>query len=251
MALLLPSSSSWYICVRACVHARVRVSYMYFYVLSIQVPYKYNQTQLASGWGDPSNIIKHPKDGHYYAAIWNRNQVGLQAPGICMMRTNNLMDPSSCNLSPTPSPGCPPQTEDLLLPLCASLCARLSPCHHVLLSTCFPVSLFPCFPVLSPSLSFSPLLSLSLSLSLSLFPLTVLRSPDAVRALQGKGGTAKRTQNRWERRLTRWTQEPKPTTSARSPTFLQGAASPSKGRSKGARQQASSGATTLRSLSSP
>ena len=31
----------------------------------------------------------------YYAAVWNRHQVGLQAPGICMMRTNNLLDPSS------------------------------------------------------------------------------------------------------------------------------------------------------------
>jgi len=59
------------------------------------VPYKYNQSQLAYGWGDPSNILKHPSDGLYYAAIWNRNQVGLQSPGICMMRTANLMDPSS------------------------------------------------------------------------------------------------------------------------------------------------------------
>eukprot|EP01051_Picozoa_sp_SAG22_P011813 SAG22_NODE_1170_length_5261_cov_96.345796_4_plen_414_part_00 len=59
------------------------------------VPYKYRQDQLASGWGDPSNIILHPTDGHYYAAIWNRHQVGLQAPGICMMRTNHLLDPAS------------------------------------------------------------------------------------------------------------------------------------------------------------
>lgn len=63
--------------------------------LVASVPYEYNQTQPASGWGDPSNILKHPKDGYYYAAIWNRNQVGLQAPGICMMRTNDLTDPSS------------------------------------------------------------------------------------------------------------------------------------------------------------
>ena len=27
------------------------------------VPYGYNQSQLAYGWGDPSNIVKHPKDG--------------------------------------------------------------------------------------------------------------------------------------------------------------------------------------------
>lgn len=59
------------------------------------VPYKYQQSQLASGWGDPSNILLNPKDGYYYAAIWNRNQVGLQAPGICVMRTNHLLDPAS------------------------------------------------------------------------------------------------------------------------------------------------------------
>ena len=39
------------------------------------VPYKYNADQLAYGWGDPSNIVKHPKDGHYYVAVWNRNKV--------------------------------------------------------------------------------------------------------------------------------------------------------------------------------
>ena len=27
------------------------------------VPYKYTANQLAYGWGDPSNIMKHPKDG--------------------------------------------------------------------------------------------------------------------------------------------------------------------------------------------
>jgi hypothetical protein len=59
------------------------------------VPYRYNQSQMASGWGDPSNIMKHPSDGHYYAAIWNRHQTGLQAPGICMMRSNHLLDPKS------------------------------------------------------------------------------------------------------------------------------------------------------------
>ena len=57
------------------------------------VPYGYNESQLASGWGDPSNIIL--KDGFFYAAIWNRNVVGLQAPGVCMMRTADLADPSS------------------------------------------------------------------------------------------------------------------------------------------------------------
>jgi hypothetical protein len=59
------------------------------------VPYKYNVSALANGWGDPTNIVRHPYDGYYYVAAWNRNQVGLQAPGVCMMRTSSLMDPSS------------------------------------------------------------------------------------------------------------------------------------------------------------
>lgn len=57
------------------------------------MPYGYNESQLAYGWGDPSNILKHPKDGYYYAAMWNRNQVGLQAPGICMMRESTSSPP--------------------------------------------------------------------------------------------------------------------------------------------------------------
>ena len=59
------------------------------------VPYGYNQSQPAYGWGDPSNIVKHPEEPFYYAAIWNRNQVGLQPPGICMMRTADLTDPAA------------------------------------------------------------------------------------------------------------------------------------------------------------
>jgi hypothetical protein len=59
------------------------------------VPYVYNHSLTAYGWGDPSNIVKHPRDGFYYVAMWNRNQVGLQEPGICIARTNNLVDPTS------------------------------------------------------------------------------------------------------------------------------------------------------------
>ena len=59
------------------------------------VPYKYNQSQPASGWGDLSNILKSPKDGYYYVALWNKHTVGLQQPGICMMRSNNLVEPTS------------------------------------------------------------------------------------------------------------------------------------------------------------
>jgi hypothetical protein len=59
------------------------------------VPYTYNESYMAYRWGDPSNIFRNPSDGYYYATVWNRNQVGLQSPGICVMRTNNLMDPKS------------------------------------------------------------------------------------------------------------------------------------------------------------
>jgi len=59
------------------------------------VPYGYNQSQLAYGWGDPSNIVAGRGDGFFYAAVWNRNQVGLQAPGVCMMRTASLLSPAS------------------------------------------------------------------------------------------------------------------------------------------------------------
>ena len=57
------------------------------------VPYTFNQSQLASGWGDPSNFVE--RDGFYYFGALNRNQVGLQASGICFARTADLMDPSS------------------------------------------------------------------------------------------------------------------------------------------------------------
>lgn len=58
------------------------------------VPYTYNASQLAYGWGDPSNVLFRD-DGFYYAAVWNRNAVGLQAPGVCIMRTADVTDPSS------------------------------------------------------------------------------------------------------------------------------------------------------------
>jgi len=63
--------------------------------LVMAVPYEFNQTQPASGWGDPSNIIVNPDDGLFYFAAWNRNTVGLQVPGICFMRTADLTDPAA------------------------------------------------------------------------------------------------------------------------------------------------------------
>ena len=62
----------------------------------VNVPYKYNSSQLACGWGDPSNIVYNNMDGYYYFAVWNRNKVGLlQEPGTCIVRTNNLFDTTS------------------------------------------------------------------------------------------------------------------------------------------------------------
>ena len=62
--------------------------------LVMSVPYQFNQSQPASGWGDPSNIIQ-AADGYFYFGALNRNQVGLQAPGVCFLRTRDLMDPAS------------------------------------------------------------------------------------------------------------------------------------------------------------
>lgn len=59
------------------------------------VPYEFNGTQIASGWGDPSSIILNPLDNYYYFGMWNRDQVGLQAPGVCFARTQDLTDPAS------------------------------------------------------------------------------------------------------------------------------------------------------------
>lgn len=60
------------------------------------VPYKVNNTQLASGWAGPSNFFRDPREpGFFYVAVQNRNTVGLQPAGICFMRTRDLTDPAS------------------------------------------------------------------------------------------------------------------------------------------------------------
>jgi hypothetical protein len=59
------------------------------------VPYGYDASALAFGWGDPSNIVRDARDGFFYAAFWNRNQIGLQAPGVCIMRTADVSDPAA------------------------------------------------------------------------------------------------------------------------------------------------------------
>lgn len=57
-------------------------------------PYRYEEDAEAWGIWQPSNIIRHPLDGYYYAAVHVEDH-GLQPRGTCMMRTDDLSDPSS------------------------------------------------------------------------------------------------------------------------------------------------------------
>lgn len=85
------------------------------------VSYRYNQSHLAYGWGDPSSIVRSPihctdekstnidgdginnahqkgqgtEDCYYYVAMFNRNQIGEQSAGTCIARTKHLLDPTS------------------------------------------------------------------------------------------------------------------------------------------------------------
>lgn len=57
-------------------------------------PYQFEEGGEEWGIWQPSNIIRHPQDGYYYAAI-HAEDYGLQQRGTCMMRTDNLSDPAS------------------------------------------------------------------------------------------------------------------------------------------------------------
>lgn len=61
------------------------------------VPYKYDGSggSLAFGWGDTSGVVRNPSDGYFYAAMMNRNTIGLQSNGTCVMRTRTLLVPKS------------------------------------------------------------------------------------------------------------------------------------------------------------
>mmetsp|Transcript_29291 Transcript_29291/g.44971 ORF Transcript_29291/g.44971 Transcript_29291/m.44971 type:complete len:460 (+) Transcript_29291:148-1527(+) len=65
--------------------------------LVASVPYKYDPsgTNLAYGWGDTSGIVRNPRDGYFYVAMMNRNRIGLQSNGTCVMRTKTLLEPKS------------------------------------------------------------------------------------------------------------------------------------------------------------
>jgi len=69
------------------------------------LPYQYvkpsgpSDYRLAIGYQDPSNIVRNPADGYYYATFttnkYPRTGTVVQQPGTCVMRAQNLADPSS------------------------------------------------------------------------------------------------------------------------------------------------------------
>jgi hypothetical protein len=61
--------------------------------LAASVPYKYALNELPYGYFNPSNIIRRP-DGYFYSLIVAQTY-GVQQPGVCVMRTRNLVSPIS------------------------------------------------------------------------------------------------------------------------------------------------------------
>lgn len=57
-------------------------------------PYRFDEGSEEWGIWQPSNIIRHPQDGFFYAAVLVEDHE-LQQPGTCMIRTDNLADPRS------------------------------------------------------------------------------------------------------------------------------------------------------------
>jgi hypothetical protein len=59
------------------------------------VPYAYEDSATIFGWGDTGGIVRDPRDGFFYATMYNRMTKGLQANGTCVMRTRALLEPGS------------------------------------------------------------------------------------------------------------------------------------------------------------
>jgi hypothetical protein len=57
-------------------------------------PYRFEESEEAWGIWQPSNIVRHPQDGYYYAALHVEDHAA-QARGTCLMRTDRLDDPGS------------------------------------------------------------------------------------------------------------------------------------------------------------
>lgn len=62
--------------------------------LVASVPYRYQADTGPWGLFEPSNMIRNPRDGYYYALLNSEDHL-LQRKGTCAMRTSNLDDPRS------------------------------------------------------------------------------------------------------------------------------------------------------------
>jgi hypothetical protein len=62
--------------------------------LVASVPYRYEQDAGPYGLFEPSNIVRNPKDGHYYVLV-RAEAFADQRYGSCLLRTRNLSDPRS------------------------------------------------------------------------------------------------------------------------------------------------------------
>lgn len=58
------------------------------------LPYRYQPDAGTRGYAQPSNIVRSPTDGYYYATFLAFAS-GAQARGTCVIRTQNLDDPKS------------------------------------------------------------------------------------------------------------------------------------------------------------
>jgi len=63
--------------------------------LVASLPYPYEPDSGPVGVFAPSNIIRNPNDGYYYALVRIARDYGNQPSGACLMRTTNLSDPAS------------------------------------------------------------------------------------------------------------------------------------------------------------
>ena len=57
------------------------------------VPYQYFKDEGPYGAFTPSNIVRNPRDGYYYAMVRVENFLA-QKEGTCLMRTRELANPS-------------------------------------------------------------------------------------------------------------------------------------------------------------
>ena len=64
-------------------------------VAAVDHRYVGDDTTLWFGWGDTGGIVRSPRDGYFYTTAHNRATIGPQINGTCLMRTDDLENPSS------------------------------------------------------------------------------------------------------------------------------------------------------------